>query len=228
MVGVFDLFGPRILVANTTVEDVWTGIYLETRSYGNTVVRNRLHNDLNGLIVAGQSNFVARNTLVHNDLGLQVHGQFARYTHNTLAYNRVGAESGALLPLNRVGANDFVGNGRYVSTQAWNVLHVWRGNYWTGAPGANWDGSRHLDRPFRPTGPVDRRVTTTGAPTLARSPALGTLRRLQRVVPGLQGAGVLDPRPLAQPARSDHVEGLRTLNDTVGTHPDGDRWGYRP
>ena len=226
MVGVFDLFGSQIMAVNNSVEDVWNGIYLETRSYGNAVVNNFLHNNVNGVIVAGKSNFIARNTMVHNRKGMQVHGQFTVYRRNVLAYNRVGAESGALLPLNRVSANDFVGNERYVATQNWNVLHVWRGNYWAGAPGLNWDGDRHLKRSFRPTGPVGRVAPAPGAPTLARSPAVVLIRQLQRIVPGLQSAGVLDTRPLARPGRPRAIERMRMRYDSAGQHEDLDIWDF--
>jgi nitrous oxidase accessory protein NosD len=165
--------------------------------------------------------------MVHNRQGMQVHGQFAVYRRNVLASNRIGAESGALLPLNRVRANDFVGNDRYVETQDWNVLHVWRGNYWAGAPGLNWNGDRYLERSFRPTGPVDGSMATApGAPTLARSPAVVLIRQLQRLVPGLQSAGVLDPRPLARPVRPDVVERMRMRYDDAGRHEDPDPWDY--
>ncbi|WP_255199021.1 right-handed parallel beta-helix repeat-containing protein [Halorarius litoreus] len=229
MVGVFDLFSPKLVARNNTIDDVWNGIYAETRSYGNVVVGNRVHNSYNGIIVEGRSNFVARNVLLHNRKGAQVHGQFSVYWRNVFAFNRIGAESGALLPFNRVRSNDFVGNRQYVTTQDWNVLHVWEGNYWAGAPGLNRDRDRHrhLDRAFRPSGPVDGRMaTTTGAPTLARSPALASIRQLQQLMPGLRGAGVVDTKPLARPVRSRTIESVQLRSNRTGQHTDPDPWEY--
>lgn len=228
MVGVFDLYSPQLVAANNTIEDVWNGIYAETRAYGTIVVGNRLQNNYNGIIVEGRSNFIARNVLLHNRKGAQVHGQFTAYWQNVFAYNHIGAESGALLPLNRVHANDFVGNDRYVSTQEWNVLHVWAGNYWAGAPGRNRDSDQYIERSFRPTGPVDgRMVTTVGAPTLARSPALMSLRQVQQLLPGLRGAGVVDPRPRSQPVRREAITQLQPFSNRTGRHPESDPWNYR-
>jgi nitrous oxidase accessory protein NosD/nitrous oxide reductase accessory protein NosL len=227
MVGVFDLFSPRLLASRNTIEDVWNGIYAETRSYGNAIVANTVRNSRNGIIIEGRSNFVARNTLLHNRHGMEVHGQYALYWRNTFAYNRVGAKSDALLPMNRVTANDFVGNRRYVATQQWNVRHVWAGNYWAGIPTVGSKDGRYLDREFRPTGPVDGRLATTaGTPTLARAPALQFVRQLQSLLPGLQSAGVVDPRPLARPARPELARVLDARHDTPGQHPDDDPWDY--
>ena len=228
MVGVFDLFSPKLTAVNNTVDDVWNGIYAETRSYGNAIVDNRVHNAQNGIIAEGRSNFVAQNTMVHNRKGMQVHGQYAVYWRNILAFNSIGAESGALLPLNQVTENDFIGNQRYVETQNWNVLHVWKGNYWTGTPGMNLDGDRYLERTFRPTGVVDKRLATTrGAPTLARSPAIKLIRQLQQLMPGLRAAGVVDPRPLAQPLHTEQAEQMTKRYNTTGQHRDADPWEYR-
>ncbi|MFB6198566.1 MAG: NosD domain-containing protein, partial [Halobacteriaceae archaeon] len=182
MVGVFDLYSPRLLVANSSIEETWNGIYAETQSYGNAIVGNYLHNNVNGIIIEGRTNFVARNTMIHNQIGMQVHGQYSLYWRNLIAFNSIGAESGALLPLNQVIANDFLANRQAVSTQRWNVLHVWPSNFCSEALGMNFDGDCHLKRAYRPTGVVGSRLGThQGARTLARSLAVTLIRRLGNV-----------------------------------------------
>ena len=64
----------------------------------------------------------------------------------------------------------------------------------------NGDGT--LDRPFRPTGTVDKRASrASGSHTLALSPAVNVLRWQGNAVPGLRATGVVDTAPLADPAR---------------------------
>ncbi|MFT4922320.1 MAG: nitrous oxidase accessory protein NosD, partial [Haloarculaceae archaeon] len=224
LVGVLDLFSPRSLITDNRIEDVWNGIYLETRSYGNVIARNVLHNTRNGFVVEGRENYLANNVVVHSVHGTQVEGSTSLYWRNVFAYNRVGASSDSLLPSNRVTRNVFVGNERYIETQQWNVLHVWRQNYWDGA------ASPPFDRPgraFRPTGPVDRVARTTGAPTLARSPATALYRRLQGVVPGLRAAGVVDPEPLSVTPDTTRVRRINTrYGNRTGTHEDTDEWDF--
>lgn len=227
MMGILDLYAPELSATNNTIEDVSHAIYIEIRSYRNTIVGNRLLNSFDGIVVEGRSNYVARNVMIHNRHGMQVHGQTSVYWRNILAYNHLGAKSDALIPTNRVTANDFVGNRRYVKTQAWNVLHVWSENYWTGAPVTLLETDRRASRSFRPTGPVDGLLSrAAGAPTLARSPAHAFFQALQQLIPGLQSAGVVDPRPLEDPVRSERVTAIRTKYNATGRHTDSDSWDY--
>ncbi|MFB6205842.1 MAG: right-handed parallel beta-helix repeat-containing protein [Haloglomus sp.] len=224
LVGVLNLYSPRSLLTDNTVDDVWNGIYLETQSYGNIVAENFLHNTRNGFVVEGRANYLARNTVVHSVHGTQVEGGTSRYWRNVLAYNRIGARSDALLPSNRVSENVFLGNAEYVETQRWNVLHVWRGNYWDGAAVPPFD---RPGRTFRPTGPVDSLARVPGARTLAAAPATSLYRRLQRVVPGLRAAGVVDPAPLERPPEPVRWRALRArYGNRTGPHPDADPWDF--
>ncbi|MHC3381848.1 NosD domain-containing protein [Haloarcula sp. H-GB5] len=148
----------------------------------------------------GRSNYLARNTAVRNTHGLQVISKYSVYLRNVLTYAEIGARSSSLLPTNNVTENAFVGNARHVSTQAWNVRHVWERNDWSDTPRADWDGDGTLSRAFRPTAPIDSGAVTHPAPrTLSSSLALALLRRAQQLVPGLQTAGVVDPTSLIIP-----------------------------
>ncbi|WP_135820181.1 NosD domain-containing protein [Halostella litorea] len=228
MVGVFDFYGVRTTVTNSTVEDTWNAVYVEHRSYGTVVRGNRLRNSRNGVLVAGQANYVAENTLVHNRNGIAVRGGFSRYERNVVAYNRRGFRAMSFFPTNRVSGNDVVGNGRPAEIDAFNVLHVWRGNHWAGAPGVDADGDGRLSRSYRPTGTVDSRVADApGTPTLARSPTVSFIRALRDVVPGIRGGGLVDAGPRAHPTRPGTVARVVGAYDGVGQHADDDPWDFR-
>ncbi|RBI59735.1 copper-binding protein [halophilic archaeon] len=227
MVGVLDLYASQLLITNNTIDDTWIGVYIETRSSENIMVDNRLHNNFNGIVVEGRENYFAHNVMVHNYHGILVRGQYSVYRHNLLAYNQIGARGMTLFPTNRVTANDFVGNQKYVQTIKYNILHVWPGNYWQDAPGLQKDGEKYLSRTFRPTGPVDGLMTrATSAATLARSPALQLLRQLQQLLPGLRSNGVVDPTPLAQPVHPQLVQEAQQNYNRTGEHEDADPWDY--
>jgi nitrous oxidase accessory protein NosD len=226
-VGVFDLYSSQLLVANTTIEDTWNAVFVDTRSYGTAVVGNQLNNSRNGIFVRGRSNYVARNMALHNKHGMVVEGQYSLYKRNTLVRNHVGARGLSLYPTNRVTANDFVHNHQYAETYQFNVLHLWRGNYWLGAPGFNWDGDNRLRRTFRPTGAVDKHADEgRGITTLAQSPALTLLRQLQQLLPGLRSAGIIDPQPRASPARPQLAHQLAQTHNGTGRHDDADPWDF--
>ncbi|WP_121822010.1 NosD domain-containing protein [Halostella salina] len=228
MVGVFDFYGIRTTVVDSAIEDTWNAVYVEHRSYGAVVAGNRLHNNRNGALVAGQANYVADNVVLHNRNGIGVRGTFSRYERNVLAYNRRGFRAMSFLPTNRVTGNDVVANGRPVQVVEFNVQHVWRGNYWAGVSGVDADGDGRLSRSYRPTGAVDSRLADVpGTPTLARSPAVTFVRALQSVVPGIRSGGVVDDAPRARPARPGTVDRVTAAYDGVGRHEDDDPWDFR-
>ena len=227
MVGVFDLYASQLLVSNNTIEDAWNAVYIETRSYGSAVINNRLHNSKNGVLVEGRANYLANNVAMHNKHGMVVQGQYSLYRHNTLARNRVGARGLTLFPTNQVTANDFVSNRQYTTTSAFDILHLWQGNYWSDAPGFDWDDDGRLERAFRPTGAVDGQANrVSDVATLAQSPAVQILRRLQQLMPGLRSAGIVDPRPRATPVRPKVVRQSRLAENGTGRHSDPDPWDF--
>lgn len=228
MVGVFDLYASQLLIANNSIEDTWNAIYVETRTYGTAVVDNQLHNSRNGAIVSGQANYVANNVMLHNKNGFFAKGEYTLYRRNIAAFNQLGVRGQALLPTNRVTSNDFIRNRKYARTMQYNTLHVWSGNYWSAVPGLDRDGDGTIDRTFRPTGPVDGRVNSAdGAPTLAHSPAVYMLRRLQQLIPGLRGAGIIDPQPRTRSVQPTVVDRIDSTYDRTGRHDDPDTWDFQ-
>lgn len=227
MLGVLDLFSRRNYLANNTVSDVLFGIQMERKTYESVVVGNEIRDASMGLYVGGTANYVGNNTLVQNTAGVKVNGFHSTFANNVIAYNEIGARSTALLSTNRVTDNDFVYNEIHARTSSFNTLHLWRGNYWSGAPGVDFEGDGRLDRAFRPTSRIDRlaREGLSGR-TLARSPALQSLRYLQRFLPGLRGDAVVDPAPLAIPVRQRRVSRLRNSINQTGQVDDSNEWDY--
>ncbi|MFB6155591.1 MAG: NosD domain-containing protein [Haloferacaceae archaeon] len=211
--GVHQMYTSDMLTEDNTVRGTNVGIVIMTRPSNNTVVGNDVRDAGGGISVAGGASYVADNVLVDNTrYGLDTVSRRSLYEHNVVVGNAVGVRASTLIPTNRVVANDFAGNDRY-AVAILGPLRVYPGNYWLGAPGRDADGDGRLDRSFYPTGPVDGRVDRAdGAPSLARSPALATLRALQDSVPGLRATGVLDDAPRARPVRP---ETLGELNATA-------------
>jgi nitrous oxidase accessory protein NosD/nitrous oxide reductase accessory protein NosL len=229
LVGVFSVYAQGAFAANNDVSDTWVGVYVHDRSNRNVVVGNEIENSRNGVLAYGRTSYVASNVLTHNRNGLVVQGQFAVYRRNVVAYNRVGLRVLSLFPTNRVAANDVAHNTRYADAGARNVLHVWQGNYWRGAPGVDSDGDGVLSRPFHVTGPVGAvSAHAAGAPTLARAPALQLVQALQQTVPGLRTGGVTDAQPRAAPVRPAVLERVVARNRwPPGRYQDADDWDYR-
>lgn len=227
MIGVFSVFAQGAFAANNDIQDTYVGIYVHDRSNRNVVTGNSIENSKNGVLVYGRSSYVAGNVLTHNQHGLAVQGQYSVYRGNVVAFNRVGIRAMSLFPTNRVSGNDIAHNRRYVETARYNVLHVWHGNYWRGAPGVDMDGDGYLSRSFRATGPVGRVAErATGAPTLARAPALQLLRQLQRTMPGLRFGGVVDEAPRAAPVHPRVLARLDNTSYPPGQFDDDDEWDF--
>ncbi|MFB6352454.1 MAG: NosD domain-containing protein [Halobacteriales archaeon] len=198
--GVHEMYTSDALVANNTARETNTGLIVMTRPSGNLLVDDDVRDSRAGIYVAGSASYVAGNVVVANGIGLYLSSRRSLVERNRVAANDVGLRAASLVPTNRVVANDVVDN-RRPALAILGPLRVWPGNFWAGAPGRDRDGDGRLDRPFHPTGPVDRRVgRVPGAATLARSPAVTAIRELQGLVPGLSGTGVVDPEPLARPA----------------------------
>lgn len=213
--GVHEMYTSDALVANNTVRATDEGIVVMTRPTGNLVVGNDVRDSAVGINVGGHTSYVAENVVADNRHGVKAPSETSLYERNLIAGNGVGFRAASIIPTNRVVANDFAANDRYVSASL-GPLRVWtaegRGNYWDGAPGTDADGDGTLDRAFQPSGPVDGRAERApGATTLGRSPAVSALRALQGVAPGLRPTGVVDEAPLADPMRPD---ALAELNET--------------
>jgi nitrous oxidase accessory protein NosD/nitrous oxide reductase accessory protein NosL len=228
MLGVFNLYGRNHLIRDNWIEDTGYGIYVEMRSSETAVVDNTVRGSKNGIIVAGTANYVAENVVTQSRAGLLVEGHYSLYRRNVIAYNRVGLRSLTLLPTNTVTDNDVVRNRKAVTTSAYDIIHVWRGNYWSNAPGVRRRADGSLIRSFRPTGPVDSSVGRVSyVKTVAHSPTVTALRQLQQFVPGLRKGGVVDPAPVADPIRDDVVQRVRQTSNRTGELDDDDSWNFR-
>ncbi|AGB17549.1 nitrous oxidase accessory protein [Halovivax ruber XH-70] len=194
------------LLADNQVRNVTeAAIYVMTGPTGTAVVGNDVTDAGVGISVGGTQSYVARNTVTDSDLGLRILAEGSLYERNVLAGNEVGAHAGAVLPTNRVTANDFVANDRH-ATAGHGPLRVWAddgdGNFWQGATSPA-DGTPP-GRAYSPTDPVDRRLhTTPGAATLARAPALDALAGLERSVSGMRSGSITDPAPSCTPNNPD-------------------------
>ncbi|WP_135827618.1 NosD domain-containing protein [Halorussus halobius] len=207
--GFHDMHTSDVLVADNTIRDTNTGVFVMTRPTGNLLTGNDVRNSTVGISVAGSASLATDNVLANNEVGLTVGTTRSVYRHNTVVDNDVGVRSTTLLPTNDVSRNDIVANDRPVSPgmaglEAWAVDG--RGNYWGVVPGTDRDGDGVVDRRYRPTDLVDRSAgDSQAAYALSRSPISRALRRFQGSVPGLRGAGIVDPAPLADPVRPERL-----------------------
>jgi parallel beta-helix repeat protein len=217
--GVHEMYTSNSLIRNNTVRDTRTGVIVMTRPAGNLVVGNDIRESLVGISTAGSHSYFAANILTDNDRGLDILSSQSLYMENTIVDNGIGVRGGTGLATNLVTANDVVDNDQPATADR-GSLRVWtvgdEGNYWGPVPGFDDDGDGHYERAFRPTGPVDSRVDSTpGAWTLAQSPAVEVVRRVQSTVPGLRAAGVVDTAPRARPVRPETLATARgTANET--------------
>ncbi|MFB6160528.1 MAG: NosD domain-containing protein [Haloferacaceae archaeon] len=203
--GVHFMYTSHGLVANNTVRDANAGIIIMTRPVENVVVSNDVRNSEYGFVPVGSDSYYARNVLVDNEYGLVVAGHRSVYEENVVAGNGVGVRTTSLFPTNWVVRNDVVGNERQVRAgqgplRTWS--HRGEGNYWGELPIPDADGDGTLDRPYRPTGPVDGALQEQPAAwTLSRAPSVVALRTVNADVSGLRTAGVVDRSPRAAPVR---------------------------
>ena len=207
--GVHEMYTSGTLVTNNTVRDTDIGVVVMTRPRSNVLLENRVSASDVGISVGGSTSLVANNTLVANRYGMDLGAQRSTFAFNVLAGNDVGLRTGTIVPTNRVTSNDVIDNDRYVDTGR-GPVRVWTGNYWGTIPGRDADGDGRIGRAFRPTGPVDSAVgESTGAATLATSPAVTILRRFEAAVPGLRSANVIDDEPRLEPVQSEKITAVR-------------------
>lgn len=210
--GLHEMYTSNLLAANNTANGTNVGIILMTRPVGNVQVDNEIRDSDVGIVTVGAASYTNDNVVVDNDIGISIGTSRSVYRGNTVASNGVGFRSATLLPTNDVFENDVVGNDRPVDTQL-GTLNAWavdgRGNYWGDIPGVDRDGDGIVDRTYRPTNVVDTSAGhSAGSYTLAHAPTLGAIREFQRSVPGLRESTVVDPAPLARPARPGRLEQL--------------------
>lgn len=96
--------------------------------------------------------------------------------------------------------NAFIDNGtqvRFAGTTLYDWSKDGRGNYWSDNPAFDLDGDGVADIPYRPNDVIDRVIWAYPlAKLLLSSPAVETLRFVQRQMPALYPGGVVDTRPM--------------------------------
>jgi nitrous oxidase accessory protein NosD/nitrous oxide reductase accessory protein NosL len=218
--GVHLMYTSEALVADNVARgQEGSGVVVMTRPTENAVVGNDVRHADGGIFVGGSRSYVARNVVVDTDRGLVTYATRSTYERNVLYRNEVGFAASAVVPSNRVVANDFVDNDRH-ATAGPGPLRIYtedgRGNYWDGAydVGVGADGSPTLDRAYSPTDDLDRRLhRTDAAVTLRAAPTVHGLRAFRGTTPGVRTASIVDLAPLDRPANPDLL--ARARNETA-------------
>ncbi|APW96751.1 copper-binding protein [Halobiforma lacisalsi AJ5] len=152
-----------------------------------TVVGNELVGNGNGLYVYNaQDNRLADNLLLENDVGVHI----------------TAGSSGEVVTGNSFIANDEAAFAETNSQTSWNDTD--RGNYWADARPVDVDGDGIGDTRYRPAGTVERLVhERPQAAAFAESPAFDAVRMAESSFPVLESPGIVDQRPLAEPAHDN-------------------------
>lgn len=105
---------------------------------------------------------------------------------------------------NVISGNSFIGNKqqvKYVSTRKQEWSHEGYGNFWSDYLGWDRDNNGVGDIPYEPNDGVDKMLWKyPSAKVLMNSPAVETLRWIQREFPILKSPGVTDSHPLMRPS----------------------------
>ncbi len=127
---------------------------------------------------------------------------FNEFSDNNFQNSDIGIHLTAGSEKNQLKGNNFSNNKtqvKYVSTRAQD----WSGNYWSDYLGWDMDGDGVGDIVYEPNDSVDRLLWKfPSAKLLLNSPAIETLRWVQRQFPVLKGSGVVDSQPLIEPNNS--------------------------
>jgi nitrous oxidase accessory protein len=131
---------------------------------------------------------------------------FNEFLDNNFQNSDIGIHLTAGSEKNTLTGNNFTSNKtqvKYVSTRAQD----WSGNYWSDYLGWDMDGDGTGDIIYEPNDSVDRLLWKfPSAKLLLNSPAIETLRWVQRQFPVLKGSGVVDSKPLIEPRSSTEPE----------------------
>lgn len=118
---------------------------------------------------------------------------------NYFANSQVGIHLTAAAQDNEISGNHFINNPvqvKYIT----NREQLWEGNFWSNYLGWDSNGDGIGDTTFEPNDGVDKLLWKyPEAKLLMDSPAVLTLRWVQRQFPVLKPKGVKDPRPLMRP-----------------------------
>jgi nitrous oxidase accessory protein len=178
-----------------------------------TIENNWVSGVQNNRSIAGEvsnpSQTEGKGLFIYNSLFNQIRG-------NHFADSDLGVHMTAGSEDNIFTGNAFVNNReqvKYVSTRHQNWSHDGAGNYWSDYLGWDMNGDGIGDTQYEPTDGVDRLLWKfPAAKVLLNSPAVETIRWVQRQFPVLKAQGVVDTHPLmhmpenlSAPAASDTV-----------------------
>lgn len=232
--GVHYMYSYHNLVKENVTENTRTGYALMQSKYL-TVIGNRSINDANyGILM----NYITNSTLQHNRVegvqnarnphmqqstnlaGLEgkalfiYNSLFNEIRDNLFAESDMGIHLTAGSEDNVLSGNAFISNKeqvKYVATrtQDWSDQGV--GNFWSDYLGWDMDGDGIGDVEYEPNDSVDRLLWKfPAAKLLLNSPAVETLRWVQRQFPILKSPGVVDSHPLmAVPTSFDRAGSQR-------------------
>jgi len=218
--GVHYMYSYNNLLKSNLTENTRTGYALMQSKYL-TVINNSSVNDVNyGILM----NYITNSTLKNNEVrGIQnrynphmektdtraarkaglegkalfiYNSLFNEITDNRFADSDIGIHLTAASEDNTLKRNAFVNNKtqvKYVSSRKQD----WPGNYWSDYLGWDMNGDGIGDIQYEPNDSIDRLLWKfPSAKLLLNSPAIETLRWVQRQFPVLKGPGVIDSQPL--------------------------------
>jgi len=142
---------------------------------------------------SGKSTLEGKALFIYNSL-------FNKIINNLFADSDMGIHLTAGSEDNILSGNAFIGNKqqvKYVATRTQNWSHEGTGNYWSDYLGWDMDGDGIGDVQYEPNDGVDQLLWKyPSAKLLLNSPAVETLRWVQRQFPVLTAQGVIDSHPL--------------------------------
>ncbi|MBY4674986.1 nitrous oxide reductase family maturation protein NosD [Marinobacterium arenosum] len=216
--GVHYMYSYHNRVSGNHTRNTRTG-YALMQSKFLTVTNNRSENDANyGILMNYITNSTIRNNLIsgvqnsRNPMMQQVSTRpegKALFIYNSL-YNKIignhfshsdmGVHLTAGSENNILSGNAFIDNReqvKYVATRHQDWSHEGAGNYWSDYLGWDMNADGIGDTHYEPTDGVDRLLWKfPAAKVLLNSPAVETLRWVQRQFPVLKSQGVVDSHPL--------------------------------
>ena len=211
--GVHYMYSYTNTVINNLAENVRVGYALMQSKFLKILNNRSINTNDHGILL----NFINRSDIIGNyvdgsqqKINAQASGAearalfvynsyFSNIKDNYFANSQVGIHLTAAAENNTITGNHFVNNPiqvKYIT----NREQLWTGNYWSNYLGWDTDGDGIGDTTFEPNDGVDKLLWKyPEAKLLMNSPAVLTLRWVQRQFPVLKPKGVKDPRPLMQP-----------------------------
>lgn len=224
--GIHYMYSHHNRLEGNLTRDTRTG-YALMQSKHLTVVGNRSEDDRNyGILM----NFITQSEIRDNVItgvrqgqtaGVDIEGAegkavfiynslYNTFTGNLFEGSDIGIHLTAGSEDNRVFGNAFIDNQRqvkYVATRTQEWSDAGRGNFWSDYLGWDRDQDGVGDVAYEPNDQIDRLLWTyPEARVLMHSPAVDTLRWVQRTFPVVKAAGVTDQYPLMRVPGTLEVE----------------------